>query len=176
MSTEKKGGCQGMEGVTPSIRYIGNSSDIPIYKNNITIRTIYFVFICGTSNTAQYLGAHLEEPHRNVEGCAAPALQAVGVTQGHRSGRGDVEEVRRPHARCQEGLVSVPPGGVGDQQPLVGADGLGERRGSILPIARSPMYKSFIEFLSKAYLVESYRSLPGGGGGRRVLKRPLALR
>ena len=41
-------------------------------------------------------------------------------------GGGDGEEVLGPHAGGQQGLVGIAHGGVGQQEGLVGAHGLGE--------------------------------------------------
>lgn len=80
---------------------------------------------------------NLEEPHRHVEGGAPPALQAVRLAESDGGGRGDVEEVRRAHSRGEQRLVRVPPGGVGDEGPLVAADRLGERRRAVLQKKKS---------------------------------------
>jgi hypothetical protein len=46
-------------------------------------------------------------PQGAVERRAAPVFEGVGARHGRRGGVGDLEEVPRPHARGQEGLVAV---------------------------------------------------------------------
>ena len=51
-----------------------------------------------------------------------PHLERVGPREGDGGGVGDLEQVAGAHARGEEGLVRVAPGGVGDERALVLAD------------------------------------------------------
>eukprot|EP00964_Phaeocystis_antarctica_P038764 scaffold22166_cov58-Phaeocystis_antarctica.AAC.1 len=83
--------------------------------------------------------AFAQEAQRHVEGRAAPVLEGVAAVQRVRAVYGavasrsvcipvrrDGEQVARAHARGEQRLVRVAPGGVGEQEPLVLADRLGE--------------------------------------------------
>lgn len=105
----------------------------------------------------------LEESHRHVEGSPSPALEAEGVAEGDGGGRGDVEEVRRADAGGQEGLVGVPPRGVGDEGPLVLADRLGEGRGAVLKTRTHTHTYTPERERKRKRNTETSRSLQNGG-------------
>ena len=82
--------------------------------------------IASESLCSRCQGSFLQEAHGDVEGRPAPHLQGeeIGPQIGGR--RGDLEQVVGADAGRQEGLVGVAHGGIGDQQPLLLQDPLGQ--------------------------------------------------
>mmetsp|Transcript_42058 Transcript_42058/g.80439 ORF Transcript_42058/g.80439 Transcript_42058/m.80439 type:complete len:782 (-) Transcript_42058:261-2606(-) len=66
-------------------------------------------------------GALVQEAHAHVKGGPAPHLHGEGVVEGVRGVVRDGVHVHRAHARGQQALVCVTPGGVRQQQALVRA-------------------------------------------------------
>lgn len=56
------------------------------------------------------------------------------LVEGDGGGVGDLEDVLGAEARSQQRLVGVTPRGVGDEQALVAADGLGEGLGPTVQV------------------------------------------
>ena len=73
-----------------------------------------------------------EESHGDIEGGATPALEGVEVAEGVGGVGGDGEDIAGSHSGGEEGLVSISPGGIGEEEALVVADGLGEGLGALL--------------------------------------------
>ena len=82
--------------------------------------------------------ALLEEAQGDVEGGAAPHLQAGCVAHQVGGRPGDLEHVVGAHAGRKQRLVSVAHGGVGEEDPLVAADGLGPGLGALLAVDLGP--------------------------------------
>mmetsp|Transcript_25141 Transcript_25141/g.42062 ORF Transcript_25141/g.42062 Transcript_25141/m.42062 type:complete len:238 (-) Transcript_25141:1913-2626(-) len=77
-------------------------------------------------------GALVQEAHGHVEGGPAPHLQREALVQRVRGVVRDTQHVRGAHARGQQGLVRVTPGGVRQQQALVRAHLLCKLFGAVL--------------------------------------------
>ena len=71
--------------------------------------------------------AFLQEAVGHVEGRAAPAFHAEELRQVAGIGRRGLDHVDRPHPRCQERLVPVAHGSVGDKQLLLRRHPVGHR-------------------------------------------------
>ena len=71
-------------------------------------------------------GIFLQEAHRRVERRAAPHLEAEEIRRQPRDRVGDREHVVGAHARGQQRLMRIAHRRVGDEQPLLAADPLGE--------------------------------------------------
>eukprot|EP00968_Pinguiococcus_pyrenoidosus_P004452 scaffold300_cov258-Pinguiococcus_pyrenoidosus.AAC.31 len=76
--------------------------------------------------------ALVQEAHADVEGRAAPALKAVRLVERICGRGGDGQQIFGAHAGCQQGLVSIAPGGVRDQRRLRVPNGLGKGLGALL--------------------------------------------
>ena len=75
-------------------------------------------------------GIFVQKAHGDVEGGAAPHLQAVEIVQFVRDEVGDAQHVVGAHAGGQQGLVSVAEGGVGEQEFLLPGGPGGEAFGA----------------------------------------------
>lgn len=51
----------------------------------------------------------MEKPKGDVEGGPSPHLEAGAGPEDLRRGRGSLQHVMRPHPRCQQALMRVPP-------------------------------------------------------------------
>jgi len=74
----------------------------------------------------------VQEPHSYVKRRTAPAFKRVCVCERPTSLFGDVGDVNRAQARCEQGLVSITPRSVHDKCPRVFANCLGESFRSLL--------------------------------------------
>lgn len=68
----------------------------------------------------------IQEPHGDIEGGTTPALQAVRVGEGVAGFLRDVDHIDGPQPCGEEGLMSITPSGVHDQDTRVLANGLRE--------------------------------------------------
>ena len=80
----------------------------------------------------------VQEPHRNIEGRAPPALETVRICQSVASFLCNVDHVDSPQASSQERLVSISPSSVHDENPRVFSHRFSERFGAGLNDNISP--------------------------------------